>query len=113
MRDPAHRRSIEQQRLDGNIWAAEVRRGMTIAEVATRHEVDDNTIRRDIQAAGYLLAALQAEVSREELVSAWRDPPERPTWTRLSERDIAFLHTVRDEIRAADRAASINRPTSL
>ena len=110
MRDLAHRRTLEQQRLDGNIWAAEVRHGLTIAEIATRHEIDDERIRRDIRTAGYLLAALQAEASPAEMISAWREPEERPPWTRLSEREVAFLHKVRDEIRAADRAASINRP---
>lgn len=106
-------RSTEQQRLDGHIWAAEVRRGSTVAEIAARHEVSDEQIRRDLRTSGYLLAALQAEVPPAELISAWRDPPERPAWTRLSERDIAFLHMVRDEIRAADRVSSINRPASL
>ena len=103
-------RSVEQQRLDGHIWAAEARWGLTIAEIAARHEVSEEQIRRDLRTSGYLLAALQAEASPAEMISAWREPEERPPWTRLSEREVAFLHKVRDEIRAADRAASINRP---
>lgn len=119
----ARRRTLEQQQFDGDLWAAEVRRGLTVAQIVVRYQIADMQVRRDLRAAGHLLSALQAEVPPADLVTYRREPSERPArrepserrpaWTRLSERDIVFLHKVRDEIRAADRAASINHPASL
>lgn len=102
------RRSLEQQRLDGAVWAAEVRRGTSIADIARRHEVDESMVYRDIATAGYLLPALRAEVVPTDLTVAKLGT--RPEWMRLSAPDIAFLHRVRDEIRAADRAAAMAEP---
>ena len=92
------RRTLEQRRLDASVWAAQVRRGVTVAEIALADGVSVDTVYRDLRAFHY---ALPSEPGFPE---SSPDSGKRPDWCRLTEREIKFLHGVREEIRAADRA---------
>lgn len=105
------RRTLEQQRHDAAVWAAQLRRGLSVKQLAAAEGIETKQVYRDLRAGGYSLSALQVEGMPQELVEEEvmsegfpQVASERPAWMHLSANDIAFLHRVREEIRAADRA---------
>jgi hypothetical protein len=104
------RRTLEQQRLDAAVWAAQLRRGLSVKQLAAAEGIETKQVYRDLRADGYSLSALQgkrapeAAIEEEAMFEGFPQvASERPAWMHLSANDIAFLHRVREEIRAADR----------